>query len=503
MIGRATQLRQRPLTAHSDGDSATLPSSQAAPRDWLPVAVHGALCCVLGILFLAFRWNYALLFTAAPIVCVIYLWIAMREAKRSTLALNPLSFYFFWDAIAVGVAPIYIASLLKDGGQISFSVVTVDSALVVKGYILYMCGGFFLHCGLRTRPLLMRVSGPNPSPRFASQTALMMVVGIVAGWHRNWFAGAGALSGILQWSSFAAVCTVALGRRYFPWSGLTHFSVLCVGCLILAFINLDTGSKYYIMLAVFPLLWFFVKEQPVRKMLPVVCVAFVISYLYIVAPVVTMARTSNAVGMDDPRAQIYDTLRAHTTSYASAGTLRMLTEDFLFRQYPAIPMAFLAGHVSDYGLQWGATMDYAMYALIPRVIWRNKPNVSRGAWFTAYLGFSASEADATTSTGITASGELYWNFGLGGLAIGMFIIGAMKGYLWSLSGANPLSNPFLMLLYVFVTFTMPDMPEAVTVVVSSIYCAILFGGTAIAYRKMFGRDKQVSPPPIDSPLNRK
>ena len=55
--------------------------------------------------------------------------------------------------------------------------------------------------------------------------------------------------------------------------------------------------------------------------------------------------------------------------------------------------------------------------------------VTRGDWFTAYLGGSGSEEEATTSTGMYSAGELYWNFGVPGVVIGMFIMGWMFGFL--------------------------------------------------------------------------
>ena len=104
-----------------------------------------------------------------------------------------------------------------------------------------------------------------------------------------------------------------------------------------------------------------------------------------------------------------------------------------------------------------------MYTFIPRLLWPDKPSVSRGAWFTAYLGAAAREEEATTSTGISATGELYWNFGVPGVAVGMCGIGLLYGLLWRMAGANP-QKPFRMLLYVLVSIPgMVDMPEAVTV----------------------------------------
>ena len=133
------------------------------------------------------------------------------------------------------------------------------------------------------------------------------------------------------------------------------------------------------------------------------------------------------------------------------------------------------------------SMSYAIYAFIPRLLWPNKPSVSRGAWFTAYLGAAAREEEATTSTGISATGELYWNFGVPGVAVGMCGIGLFYGLLWRMAGTNP-QEPLHMLLYVLVSIPgMLDMPEAVTVYGGILSQFLLF--SVIFYVMEMGRGR--------------
>ena len=162
-------------------------------------------------------------------------------------------------------------------------------------------------------------------------------------------------------------------------------------------------------------------------------------------------------------------------------------DDFLSRQFEAVSTGYLVGEVRRDGYQWGDTMSYAMYAFIPRLLWPNKPSVSRGAWFTAYLGAAAREEEATTSTGISATGELYWNFGVPGVVIGMCGIGLFYGLLWRMAGTNP-QKPLRMLLYVLVSIPgMLDMPEAVTVYGGILSQFLLF--SVIFYVMEMGRGR--------------
>jgi oligosaccharide repeat unit polymerase len=63
-------------------------------------------------------------------------------------------------------------------------------------------------------------------------------------------------------------------------------------------------------------------------------------------------------------------------------------------------------------------------ALAPRTLWPGKPE-PLDSEVTAYL-----YPGATAGTPITLQGELYWNFGLAGVAIGALVLGALMG--WSM-----------------------------------------------------------------------
>ena len=146
---------------------------------------------------------------------------------------------------------------------------------------------------------------------------------------------------------------------------------------------------------------------------------------------------------------------------------------------------FVVGEVSRSGLQLGSTMNDLYYAFIPRIIWPEKPPVSRGAWFTTYLGMARSEAEATTSTGMTTVGEWYWNFGVAGVAVGMFLTGALLSGLWRLAGSYPIHHPANMVLYVAIIMSVLNLPDATSPIVSAVALYLFFG--ALAYLRTFGQ----------------
>jgi hypothetical protein len=145
---------------------------------------------------------------------------------------------------------------------------------------------------------------------------------------------------------------------------------------------------------------------------------------------------------------------------------------------------FMVGEVRRSGLQLGSTMKDLYYAFIPRIIWPEKPPVSRGAWFTTYLGMANSEAETTTSTGMTIVGEWYWNFGVTGVAVGMFLTGALLSGLWRLAGSYPIHQPASMVLYVAIILNVLNLPDATSPIVAAVSLYLFFG--ALAYLRSFG-----------------
>jgi len=91
-------------------------------------------------------------------------------------------------------------------------------------------------------------------------------------------------------------------------------------------------------------------------------------------------------------------------------------------------------------------MKNVEYALIPRFLWPEKPNMDSGRWFTTYLGFSNLE----TSTAMTPAGELYWNFSVPGLVFGTLLLSCLYGLLWAIAEHFGKATFFGALLYFFV-----------------------------------------------------
>jgi len=78
-------------------------------------------------------------------------------------------------------------------------------------------------------------------------------------------------------------------------------------------------------------------------------------------------------------------------------------------------------------------------ALVPRFLWRDKPQIELGAWFALEIGaatISPITGRANNSVNMTIPGELYLDFGWIGVIIGGILFGAMLGAFWNAAGFN-------------------------------------------------------------------
>jgi hypothetical protein len=203
---------------------------------------------------------------------------------------------------------------------------------------------------------------------------------------------------------------------------------------------------------------------------------FALLYGGLVYPLVSTARASIGGGFETVWYSPNDILDAKDEVYREALDWSRTADEFFDRIFEPTPVGFLVSQVRAFGLRYGETMDYLYYALIPRLIWRDKPTVTRGRWFDVYLGASSDSETPGSSLGQTATGELFWNFGIGGVIAGMFTGGLLFGWLWRMAGTDPRANVVQMMLYINLLLIAPSMMEIEwgSGFVGLLYRAILF-----------------------------
>jgi hypothetical protein len=452
---------------------------------WNEIRIHLVVVLVVSSTLVLAESRTTLI--AGGLICLFtYAYLGLREARKATLMLSPLSFYFFWYCIGMGVSPLYVGLTVAPGDSVRFasdtSMVSIDD--LATGYVVFLVGSFMLHLGMqRFRPIVRKAVEPVANRNLLAWLAAVWIGGIIFQFSPASFSFLGSTTKILSVAVVGSVCGFALiSRKSLGLSRYAYAAILMIGTAGLFFGNMASGSKAYIMFSFIPAFWLFIMNKRLRLWTPVLALLLGMFYLGLVAPVVQTSRLSPLEEGENPRAHLIDTFETWNRDKPKELDQSFLADQldqFVSRQFDAVPVGYMVGEVRESGLLLGETMKYASYAFIPRVLWPDKPTVTRGAWFSTRLGLFDTEAEATTAIGMTAVGELYWNFGTLGVILGMFAIGCFQGMLWRMAGADPRVKPIHMLLYVTIMLSMPDMPEAVTVFVSLTVTYLTFKGVFV------------------------
>jgi hypothetical protein len=437
---------------------------------WTDVKIHAVLTLAV-LLSLVFLEPRVTLVLGGMLCFVTYGYLGFREARKAPLWLSPLSFYFFWYCIGMGASPVYIG-LLTEGDSVRFGTdfIMIPFHDLATGYVVFLVGSVALHLGIQIfRPLAQFEEKSLLGRNVLVWLAVVWVVGLIFQVNPSLFSFLGATVKIFAVALVGSVCGFAVTqRRSIGLSRFAFLAILITGTTGLFFGNLASDSKAYIMFSFLPIFWFFLIRQRLRIWAPGLAIVLGIFYLATVAPVVQTARMSPVEEGKGTREHLIETFEMWRDRPAELNQSFFgdQLDQFFNIQFDAVPVGFMVGEVERSGLMLGETMKYASYAFIPRLIWPDKPTVTRGGWFSTYLGLYDTEAEATTAIGMTAIGELYWNFGALGVVIGMLAMGCALGLLWRMAGPDPRGKPIHMLLYVTLILLMPDMAEAVTIFVS-------------------------------------
>jgi hypothetical protein len=411
----------------------------------------------------------------------IFATIGTWETRRSVLWLTPLSFYLFWSAVGLGVCATYLgANFLIGGESIPFMEYEIPPPYILGAYVIYVVGSLALHIGIE----LVRPTGSELRSRSSDLETnvliwmtLLWAVGMLYYVKYRWFSPLGTIANLVQWAALSSVCLLILTpRKQWHLSPVWYWGMFLVGTAGIFIANVITGSKFYIMFSFLPLVWVAILRKK-KKLDIAIGLCLVVFYFGVVSPGVSTSRIEGVMsgaGLFDQLASAAKRSLGLDPSHEPVD-LQSSFEQFSLRQFEPLPVAFILGEVERDGFRYGEMMAYVSYAFIPRLLWPDKPSLSKSSWFTVYLGFSPREAEATTATGITATGELYWNFGIIGVVSGMLFIGILIGAVWRLAGADPRGKLLHMLLYTSLLANIVNMPEAVTTTAFWVADCLIFG----------------------------
>ena len=427
------------------------------------------------------------------IVGLTYLALGRMEARRESVWLTPLAIFFFFFAVEMGPASIYVGYGLGTDSWLPFSRWMIPAKDVAAGYMVSLVGMLAMHAGIETsRPRLfhnpLRTRQQKEFPFLAF--ALLWLLGVISTYRPLAVVHIGAFGIIFQYGALAGLLPLSfLSSRQLGISRVTHGALFAGGTcgLLAASAASQNSSKMTMVLAFLPLAALLTQTKRYRKVLPIAASAGLFVYLAVIAPAINESRNIPALRGMTAWDRVVQAAELHSMLANTEPAEQFLLEQFgklMNRMFEApSSTGFLVSEVARTGLQMGETMRILEYAFIPRILWPEKPVVSRGAWFTTYLGMAPRPEEATSSTGMTAFGEWYWNFGILGEIAGMFLIGALHGGLWRLAGNYPFYEPLRMLLYVAVIVDVVMLPEVSTVLVTAVALYVMFG-TVVLLRKI-------------------
>jgi hypothetical protein len=399
----------------------------------------------------------AVLLCGGIVATVVYAYLIIEECWKRELLLTPLTAFLFWYWLVLGVTAIYMAVRFPEYQTVQFLVWLVPMSKVATGYVLILLGACCLHSGvvyglpsrMNTRDVGRLI---EPTSLSLYIVLLCCITSVLYSRYSGSLLFLGSTVGyLMQDIGPAAACIYALGRR----SGLLAewdkmFALLPITALLMLAEG-GHGSKAGFVSGSIPLLWFFLIDRGRRKFLLVFGPIAAAVYILCVTPAVSLAR--NNVGTPNVTApDIIDAGRMQMIAFIRDPQTYLLrwSDEVAMRIFAGpVAVGYIASRVETSGYSYGNSFKYLIWASVPRIFWKDKPVVNRGQWFTSEIGASVTEGSATTSTGMTSPGELYWNFGWLGVIAGMWLIGYLTAkLLWGLALPDPRAGIVTMLPYV-------------------------------------------------------
>jgi hypothetical protein len=439
------------------------------------------LCCVhivavaVPVLLLRFEappwWTLGI---GGFVISLTYLYIAYSESQREQFWLSPLSFFFWWYSVGYGISAIYAATQAYDPGFLPLVTQVVPGEDIAAGYVITVVGALSLHLSysavLYLRSSAMRSKLGDSERSDFRLWFLCFALGLIELWKPELFSFLGAGRSVLQDAPIGILLSFCLlPREYFGLDRILYRFLFLTGNALLLLFAFISGSKYLTMLSLLPAFSAMLARPRLKKTLPLLVVGGAGIYLFIVAPIITIARMSN---IDESRSQRIQSAVGETVTEFNEDlqfALQEQVERLLYRQFESTSAGFIVGDVRAHGLKYGETMQNLSYAFIPRMLWPEKPTVTRGGWFTAYLGASGSEEEAETSTGIYSAAELYWNFGFPGVIFGMALMGGVFALLLTMVGGGPHQLVIPMIVFINLVLRIVEQASASEVFVVLIY----------------------------------
>ncbi len=440
---------------------------------------------IFALAFFFYPMQTETLFLSGAISLVVYSFLIYGEYIRYRFAISPFLLYLLLSWIRLGLIPIYVAFAVKLGYQNDLLFAGHDASdYFVPGHFINVFGDWFLVAGYY---ILRKCSSPPKPLQFHDpRTSAHSMV-----------------------KSAFILLAITYGARLAIWGGFplerlgqVYNMVFTYGAaaamLILLFaIGKASAEKRRFFMLLFAAVFIFELQQSLfsyMKQDVIVSVLPVFIYLVINLPGIYKRfghRISYRRMLVLAALLLFFTSTLFTYSkmrreafWQGPGVLKAKSPDVLPFLLPAIKASipgtqefsenqvFPAGgvwlslarnefisssgwaysHVQQNGTNDGEFIKEVPTNLIPRVIWPEKPMVSRGRSIAVLLGQAVSWESAVTATGFPMAACLYWGWGYPCVVVGMFLNGMLLFLAWKVFSpsinVNPISTLICISLFV-------------------------------------------------------
>jgi len=392
------------------------------------------------------------LISSGTIASILFGWFIYREYKETSVKISPVLVLFIIPFLMLGVTSIYQGFVFFGQEYVPIGPKYTTTTSVVMGYIMVATGLFFQFLGiiffrpksvLKTNFLDIK-SNVNLVPYF--------ILFLLISKYLEFNFSIGVLQTFLNLVPFSILFFIAItDKKNISVSYRYKRNVVVLGSIVLFLVSLVSLSKTNNLLSIMPVFVFYLIHAKKFQKFKIFAVFGVISltYLFFIQPLVSNARIAFNTNKEQVSySEISDYIISGNYKYSSTKDMESnkynAVEILLNRIFEIGAPAFIYDIVKTSGFQYGSTFHNMVYALVPRLIWRDKPLMTQGAKFAGkYFN------QPGNNIGMLISGELYWNYGFIGIIIGSFILGLAIGFLWRLITPLAFTNFIYFTIYFY------------------------------------------------------
>jgi len=403
---------------------------------------------------------------------LLYGLLLYTEVMSSQWSVTPLLCYGTTSLLRVGGSAVFLASIYMSGLGEAVQFVRFDPHdYIMQGQLLLLVGDWFFLAGYfaAERLLCGKASTHAAIPRAATHDLLVMGILLVslswgiriASLAINLNALGGGPGKLMGFSMLAGILFLLIARDGMEPSVRVVWTVI-----VLAVVGFELAAalkgymKQNVIRTLLPVgVYYFQRisirrfhvKISLRRLLPVAVLAYFI--VMVLFPYVAMRRGGRYRRFADTsvRTSLRRSLSAAIPcTQAFYEVHRFPTEGywtFFTRNEWTSAAAWAVHRVEVNGTISGKTLMDGFTAIVPRIVWSEKPRISPGRDFAVLLGQAKSFETATTCTGLGLAATFYWNGGPLLAGFGMFVAGALLAATWMLIRRRILINPMATIIY--------------------------------------------------------